>query len=48
VDQTIDLVREGRFSIISLSVIRPSLEQTFLKLVESPSSVPSESEALAC
>lgn len=37
VNQTIDVVREAHYSIVSLSVIRPSLEQTFLKLVESPS-----------
>ncbi len=45
VDQTVDVVREAHYSIVSLSVIRPSLEQTFLKLVETPRHTSSESES---
>ncbi len=36
VDRVVDELRREQFSIVSLSLIRPSLEQTFLKLVASP------------
>ncbi len=43
IDRAIDLLRSWQYSIISLSVNRPSLEQTFLKLVDT--AVPPDGEA---
>ncbi len=53
VDQAVDVLRGAQCSIVSLRVIRPSLEQTFLKLVASPSntsesSVENDGEPIAC
>ena len=46
IDGTIDFIREQRRSIYSVTITRPSLEQTFLRLVDSPSkSTYSENES---